>query len=404
MREVNLNRVKNIFKINSKKEAEKYLDIPKDIIETELNYFNIKLGQIKSSDEAKTLYYQFKSKLSSLSEIDTPVPTEFETDEEFKQKTIDISIESIQSRMRAKLSEIEKQKNILNSQDTNLKNKFLLKEDINKLFKIEIGICMNMIHDEKTSDENEKIYIRNIRKLDYANKKFLYLINKYYDTIYITVLLDLRNMIIECIKTNKFDEMTNLLNEFENKYSLNLHRVGSKDIDYSIIKRTRLDLSLYNINQYRDERKKAQLEFTRLMDAKLSPTIDLLFNNQIDRFKIIKEEEEEYKNIKSKYNEDSPIPIETLQTIFNPKFIYDQEFALKVKEYNNFLEDLKKHGDQFLNEFLAFIEFHESALQLYKHHTNEMYIQLGFSTTETYNKEIGEKQKYLEQQEAIKKY
>ena len=75
MTEVNLNRVKNIFKINSKKEAEKYIDISKDIIETELHFLNIKLGQIKSSDEAKTLYYQFKSKLSSLSEIDTPVPT-----------------------------------------------------------------------------------------------------------------------------------------------------------------------------------------------------------------------------------------------------------------------------------------------------------------------------------------
>ena len=33
---------------------------------------------------------------------------------------------------------------------------------------------MDMIQDEKTSDENEKIYIRNIRKLDYANKKLLY--------------------------------------------------------------------------------------------------------------------------------------------------------------------------------------------------------------------------------------
>ena len=70
----------------------------------------------------------------------TVTDTKIETDEEFKQKTIDISIESIQRRMRSKLSEIEKQKKILNSQDTNLKNKFLLKEDINILFKIEIGI------------------------------------------------------------------------------------------------------------------------------------------------------------------------------------------------------------------------------------------------------------------------
>ena len=61
--------------------------------------------------------------------------------------------------MRAKLSEIEKQNKILNSQDTNLKNKFLLKEDINKLFKIKIGTYMDMIQDEKTSDEIEKIYI-----------------------------------------------------------------------------------------------------------------------------------------------------------------------------------------------------------------------------------------------------
>ena len=187
------------------------------------------------------------------------------------------------------------------------------------------------------------------------------------------------------------------------KYSSNVHRTGSKDIDFSIIKRTRIDLSLYNVSQYREERKKAQLEYTRKMDPKASPTIELLFNNQIDRFEIIKEEEKEYEKIKAKYEDDLPIAIETLQQIIDPRIIYDQEFALKVQEYNKFLEDIKKYGDQFLNEFLAYIEFHESALQLYKQQTNEMYIQLGFSTTATYNKEIEEKEKYLEQQEAIKK-
>ena len=32
-----------------------------------------------------------------------------------------------------------------------------------------------------------------------------------------------------------------------------------------------------------------------------------------------------------------------------------------------------------------------------------MYIELGFATTATYNKEIAEKEKYLEQQKAYKK-
>ena len=86
MAELSFKRVKNMYKINAKKESEKYFDIPKPIIEAELYTFNIKLGELNSSDEIKTLYYQFKSKLDSLSEINTPAITTQESDDELKKK------------------------------------------------------------------------------------------------------------------------------------------------------------------------------------------------------------------------------------------------------------------------------------------------------------------------------
>ena len=51
-----------------------------------------------------------------------------------------------------------------------------------------------------------------------------------------------------------------------------------------------IDLRLYNLEGYRLERKKDLLVYTRIMDPKVTPTLELLFYNQIDRFEIIRDE------------------------------------------------------------------------------------------------------------------
>ena len=370
---ISLNKSKNMYKILFKNLTKRQVDIPEAILAAELYDFNITIEKANTKDEAQIFYFKFKNKLESLTSTTQAITTE-EEDQEYienmnllvgdKMNTIQTYmraklseiersklseierekqkyISNIQANMRAKMSNIEKQKKISNLQDKNS-----LKEELNNLFNEQINLYKSIIEDKISTPENKNKRQSYLNFLVKGRNKIINLINKYYDTIYIDVLIDLIKSVIICLRKNEINEMTILINEFENKYSLNLHRTGSKDIDFSIIKRTRIDLSLYNVSQYREERKKAQLEYTRKMDPKASPTIEL-FNNQIDRFEIIKEEEKEYEKIKAKYEDDLPIAIETLQQIIDPRIIYDQEFALKVQEYNKFLEDIKKYGDQF---------------------------------------------------------
>ena len=188
------------------------------------------------------------------------------------------------------------------------------------------------------------------------------------------------------------------IDEFKEKHPLELTRPQVKDVALPS-RQKRIDLSMYNLSQYREERKKELLEYMRKMDAKYTPQIELLTDNQIVRFEIIHEEEKEFKKLRKQYKEGIPIAIETLQQIVDPRIIYERDYAIKVEEYDKLLKDLQKYGDAFLNEFLAYIEFHEQALQLYKQQTNDMYIELGFATNATYTREIEDKQQYLDQQE-----
>ena len=182
-----------------------------------------------------------------------------------------------------------------------------------------------------------------------------------------------------------------------------MQRLRVKDIHVLENRQEMTDLRIYNLELYRLRRKKELVAYTQKMNAKSIPIIELLIMNQIERFEILREEEDKFKELKEQYKNATPIAIEKLQKITDPRIMYDQAYAIKVEEYTTFLRELQKYGDNFLNEFMAYIEFHESALQLYKQQTNELYIQLGFATNALYAKEIAEKQQNLEQQEHLKK-
>ena len=148
------------------------------------------------------------------------------------------------------MSNIEKQKKISNLQDKNS-----LKEELNNLFNEQINLNKSIIEDKISSPKNKNKRQSNLNFLVKGRNKIINLINKYYDTIYIDVLIDLIKSVIRCLRRNEINQMTISINELENKYSLNLHRTGLNDIYFSIIKRTRTDSSLYNISQYREEKK-----------------------------------------------------------------------------------------------------------------------------------------------------
>jgi len=102
-----------------------------------------------------------------------------------------------------------------------------------------------------------------------------------------------------------------------------------------------------------------------------------------------------FKKIQNEYEEGAIISVESLEKL-DPKIMYDEEYYLIYKQYEDFINSLKQHGDVFLNDFLAYIEFHETALKMYKHETNEMFTQFAFTVTEQHKKEIEQKKKEFE--------
>ena len=195
----------------------------------------------------------------------------------------------------------------------------------------------------------------------------------------------------EHLKKGIEDEQENLRNDIFKEYQRELE-----------IAKTMSELQL-RLHALTSTGKKELVAYMQKMNAKSTPIIELLIMNQSERFEILREEEDKFKELKQQYKDAIPIAIEKLQQITDPRIMYDQDYAIKVEEYNTFLRELQKYGDNFLNEFIAYIEFHESAPQLYKQQTNELYTQLGFATNALYAKEIAEKQQYLEQQEHLKK-
>ena len=86
--------------------------------------------------------------------------------------------------------------------------------------------------------------------------------------------------------------------EFETKYSLKLHRQGIKHINYSIIKRKRLELGLYNLTKYTSERIAGFIKiFTNNESSRLLNTnyrSKLIIRLLISIFETMQEEENIY--------------------------------------------------------------------------------------------------------------
>ena len=127
--------------------------------------------------------------------------------------------------------------------------------------------------------------------------------------------------------------------------------------------------------------------------------LEKLFNNQIERIKIIKDQENGFEQIKSMYykfkREHEVIPIEQLQ-ILESKDYYDFEYYEKYKEFIDYVSQLEQHQEEFLNSFFEYIKAHEDALNIYKQEVNEMYIQFGFAVKATHQKEVAQKQRRLQ--------
>jgi len=81
------------------------------------------------------------------------------------------------------------------------------------------------------------------------------------------------------------------------------------------------------------------------------------------------------------------IPIESLGKLPDIEFM-NKDYLMLRNEYEFNLQNLLKNQEQFMNEFLQYIEFHEDALNLYKSETNDIFIQTALKITEQHKKEI----------------
>ena len=94
------------------------------------------------------------------------------------------------------------------------------------------------------------------------------------------------------------------------------------------------------------------------------------------------------KNFLGKMREETEIiPVESLGKLSDIE-IMDKEYVMLQNQYATNLQILRSNQDQFMSEFLQYIEFHEDLLNLYKRETNEMYIQTAVQITQQHNKEI----------------
>ena len=185
----------------------------------------------------------------------------------------------------------------------------------------------------------------------------------------------------------KMKEMDDYFQIFKTKIVENeIFHGTSSEIEIQKINKTkftRFYLTLLSVDKYRKERTEEMKTCKRFMKAKDASTNEigtagLMIENQIERFSIIKEE----KLIRKKMIEGREIiPIESLGKLPDIEFMNKDYLMLRNKyEFN------LQNQEQFMNEFLQYIEFHEDALNLYKSETNDIFIQTALKITKQHKR------------------
>ena len=153
-----------------------------------------------------------------------------------------------------------------------------------------------------------------------------------------------------------------------------------------------LELEISNMASYTDKRLTEIINFKRQINSNYHSQMNVITENQIDRVRIIKEESSLFNTLNKQYHEDIIIPINELETMSAKEFL-DKEYYLKLYKFEGYIQTLKQYSDEFLSNFLQYIEFQEQAIRIYQQETNDMYIQFAFAVSGTHNKEIEQKKK-----------
>ena len=173
----------------------------------------------------------------------------------------------------------------------------------------------------------------------------------------------------------------------------------------------RFQLSFETWSHYQKRRRDELVQMWRKypFSTNNKQTMKLLVENQtIERYQILENFEAGLEVIKVKHArnlriikkrqyKDEVIPIETLRVLEEKEF-YDREYLLKTYQFQDLMNKLGEKQNEFLVHFFQFIELQEHALNQYKNETNELYIQFGFATNATYQKEQAQKEKRIREE------
>jgi len=128
-----------------------------------------------------------------------------------------------------------------------------------------------------------------------------------------------------------------------------------------------------NIELYRLMRRNDLLSYLRGVEDKEDKRImELLTENQVERVNIIKDEHKYYLRLLGEFENIKITPIEKLEIIDMLK-IFDADYYLKVKKFEEDIQKLNLKENEFLSDFLVYVEFQERAVKMYKYDFDIMY-------------------------------
>jgi len=219
--------------------------------------------------------------------------------------------------------------------------------------------------------------------------------------------------ISKCLDLIEYPDTSKIIHKIENFKMLHpvetqIIRQPVTTLDIEKIMQESRDIRFLTADEYRDQRHEQLLELKRGKDTVMYHTImDLTVKNQIQRGLILKDEQQKYRKMKREFEEAREkyeiVPVEHLRVLEEHEFL-DSSYAEALKKYDEYIQELKKQGQDFLNLFFQYLNYFEIQLANYRNETNELFSQFASTVTALQKKEDEARQIAFKrsQEEALK--
>jgi len=308
--------VKNIYLTHINNVLNKITSIPKDEVEALRKTYIGQLNKYNTKEQYKNVYETLKTELSKKKTQGIQSEENLTSEEEILQKEleeIDEEIKQKQKEEKRKKKEEEQKKKQMETDISTIKDNFT-KTSIENLKRYKNIVGKNEMDD----------MLRDYKKIGKTLlKPFIdqYKFTDYHDDMMQTLL-----QCVELLKKNELMPIYDKIEQFREAHPFPLtEREPVKTVTPEQMRETRFQLSLESLDKYRARRKNELLDFFRSQNVPemRKQQLDQIVENQIDRFRIIKEEENAFQKIQNEYEEGAIISVESLEKL-DPKIMYDE--------------------------------------------------------------------------------